>query len=148
MADDQATAEDRATADDRWRHMRIGEVAARTGLSLRTIRHYEVMGLAAPSARSKGGFRLYTAADVERLMVIRRMRPLDFSLDEMRDLLAITDRLAATEDPPEDEERRRLRERLDTYRKVVEARCETLRVHLETAEDFATALRRGLGPAV
>lgn len=56
-------------------HMQIGEVAARTELSLRTIRHYEETGLVTPSARSRGGFRLYTEADVARLMVVRRMKP-------------------------------------------------------------------------
>ncbi|UQA96345.1 MerR family transcriptional regulator [Streptomyces halobius] len=127
------------------RQMQIGEVAERTGLSLRTIRHYEEVGLVAPSARSKGGFRLYTEADVERLMVIRRMKPLDFSLEETRDLLEITDRIAATDDPPTGEERERLRERLDSYRKVADARCETLRAQLMAAEDFAATLRRRLG---
>ncbi|MEU6177504.1 MerR family transcriptional regulator [Streptomyces coeruleorubidus] len=126
------------------RQMQIGEVAERTGLSLRTIRHYEEVSLVIPSARSKGGFRLYTESDVERLMVIRRMKPLDFSLEEMRDLLDITDRLAATDDRPVGEELERLRERLDSYRKVADARCETLRARLEMAEDFATTLRRRL----
>ncbi|MDW4911274.1 MerR family transcriptional regulator [Streptomyces sp. ADMS] len=128
------------------RQMQIGEVAERTGLSLRTIRHYEEVGLVIPSARSKGGFRLYTESDVERLMVIRRMKPLDFSLEEMRDLLDITDRLAATEKRPVGEELERLQERLDSYRKVTDARCETLRARLEMAEDFATTLRRRLQP--
>ncbi|WP_149827382.1 MerR family transcriptional regulator [Streptomyces tailanensis] len=127
------------------RQMQIGEVAERTGLSLRTIRHYEEVGLVIPSARSKGGFRLYTEADVERLMVIRRMKPLDFSLEEMRDLLEITDRIADTDKPPAGEEMERLRERLDSYRKVADARCETLRAQLMAAEDFATTLRRRLG---
>ncbi|MFD1829968.1 MerR family transcriptional regulator [Streptomyces desertarenae] len=123
--------------------MQIGEVAERTGLSLRTIRHYEEVGLVVPSARTKGGFRLYTATDVDRLMVIRRMKPLDFSLEEMRDLLTITDRLSSAE-PLEDTERDRLRERLDTYRKVADARCEKLRAQLMAAEDFAATLRRRL----
>jgi DNA-binding transcriptional MerR regulator len=126
------------------RQMQIGEVAERTGLSLRTIRHYEDAGLVIPSARSKGGFRLYTEADVERLMVIRRMKPLDFSLEEMRDLLQVTDSIAATEDPPTGEVRERLLERLDSYRKVTEARCEALRAQLMAAEDFTTTLRRRL----
>jgi DNA-binding transcriptional MerR regulator len=126
------------------RQMQIGEVAERTGLSLRTIRHYEEVGLVTPSARSKGGFRLYTQADVERLMVIRRMKPLDFTLDEMRDLLEITDQIADLDAPPADEELTRLRERLDAYRKVADARCETLRARLEMAEDFAATLRRRL----
>ncbi|GAA2412171.1 MerR family transcriptional regulator [Streptomyces glaucosporus] len=125
------------------RRMQIGEVAERTGLSLRTIRHYEEVGLVVPSARSKGGFRLYTDSDVDRLMVIRRMKPLGFSLEEMRDLLRITDRLSSGEPLP-DAERERLRERLDAYRKVADARCETLRARLMAAEDFAATLRRQL----
>ncbi|AQS71108.1 MerR family transcriptional regulator [Streptomyces pactum] len=126
------------------RQMQIGEVAERTGLSLRTIRHYEEVGLVIPSTRSKGGFRLYTEADLERLMVIRRMKPLDFSLEEMRDLLDITDRLATPDGSPTGEERERLRERLDSYRKVADARCETLRARLTMAEDFAATLQRRL----
>ncbi|MGW0826104.1 MerR family transcriptional regulator [Streptomyces sp. NPDC002845] len=126
------------------RQMQIGEVAERTGLSLRTMRHYEEVGLVTPSARSKGGFRLYTEADVARLMVIRRMKPLDFSLEEMRDLLEITDRLSSTEDPPGGAEKERLRQRLIAYQKVADARCETLRARLAMAQDFAATLRSKL----
>ncbi|MEU3250858.1 MerR family transcriptional regulator [Streptomyces sp. NPDC006997] len=125
-------------------HMQIGEVAERTGLSLRTIRHYEEVGLVIPSARSKGGFRLYTESDVDRLMVIRRMKPLDFSLEEMRDLLEITDRLGVAGDKPGGEERERLRARLDSYRRVADERCESLRARLEMAEEFAGTLRQRL----
>jgi DNA-binding transcriptional MerR regulator len=74
--------------------LQIGEVAARTELSIKTIRHYDDVGLVTPSARSAGGFRLYTLGDVERLLTIRRMKPLGFTLDEMRDLLAALDTLA------------------------------------------------------
>ncbi|MBT2264408.1 MerR family transcriptional regulator, partial [Rhodococcus erythropolis] len=45
------------------------------------------VGLVTPTERSAGGFRLYTEADVQRLLVIRRMKPLGFTLDEMRQLL-------------------------------------------------------------
>ncbi|MFR9757949.1 MerR family transcriptional regulator [Streptomyces sp. TR06-5] len=128
--------------------MQIGEVAERTGLSLRTIRHYEEVELVVPSARSKGGFRLYTGADVERLMVIRRMKPLGFSLEEMRDLLEVTDRFSDEASGDRDErEHGRLRERLDAYRKIAEARCETLRAQLLAAEDFAGTLRKRLDGA-
>ena len=72
-------------------HLQIGEVAARTELSIKTIRHYDEVGLVAPSARSTGGFRLYTADDVARLLMIRRMKPLGFSLDDMRSLLDAQD---------------------------------------------------------
>ena len=76
--------------------MHIGELAERTGLSLRTLRHYDDVGLVSASARTEGGFRLYTDADFSRLMVIRRMKPLGFSLDEMAELLRVVDALGAS----------------------------------------------------
>src|SRR5699024_9206093 len=65
--------------------MKIGEVAERTELSIRSLRHYDELGLVSPSAHSPGGFRLYTETDVERLLLIRRMKPLGFSLERMTD---------------------------------------------------------------
>ncbi|MGK2853846.1 MAG: MerR family transcriptional regulator [Microbacteriaceae bacterium] len=73
--------------------LQIGDVATRTELSIKTIRHYDDVGLVTPSARSGGGFRLYTRSDVERLLAIRRMKPLSFTLDEMRELLGALDTL-------------------------------------------------------
>lgn len=118
------------------RHMQIGEVAERTGLSLRTIRYYGEVGLVAPSARSPGGFRLYTESDVERLLLIKRMKPLDFSLEEMAELLGMLDRPAAARAG----ERARLRDRLAMYEQAVQARCAALRDQLQTAEEFAAQL--------
>ncbi|MGY2744439.1 helix-turn-helix domain-containing protein [Arthrobacter sp. UYCu723] len=69
--------------------MHIGELAERTGLSLRTIRHYDEVGLLPATARTGGGFRVYTEDDFERLMVIKQMKPLGFSLEEMADILGI-----------------------------------------------------------
>ncbi|MFM9702806.1 MULTISPECIES: MerR family transcriptional regulator [Streptomyces] len=124
-------------------HMQIGEVAARTELSLRTIRHYEETGLVIPSARSQGGFRLYTEADVARLMVIRRMKPLGFSLDEMRDLLDATDRLDSGEQlPPAD--RDELLTRIRGFEQAAQRRVDDLRVQLARAEEFAATLAERL----
>ncbi len=81
----------RAVTDVGNADMQIGQVAARTELSIRTIRHYDDVGLVTPSARSTGGFRLYTESDIERLLVIRRMKPLEFTLTEMKDLLEAID---------------------------------------------------------
>lgn len=67
----------------RSRSMQIGEIAQRIDLSLRTLRHYDEVGLLRPSGRSEGGFRLYTEEDLDKLLVIRRMKPLGFSLEEM-----------------------------------------------------------------
>lgn len=117
--------------------MQIGEVADRTGLSLRTIRHYEEVGLVPPSARSKGGFRLYTEADVERLLLVRRMKPLDFTLEEMRDLLALLDQLDADDHP----RRAVLIDRLSMYHEVTTQRIDALRDQLTAAETFAGELR-------
>lgn len=69
--------------------MQIGQVAERTGLSLRTLRHYDEIGLVTPSARSAGGFRLYTEDDVSRLFVIRRMKPLGYSLEDMHGVMRL-----------------------------------------------------------
>lgn len=126
--------------------MQIGEVAARTELSLRTIRHYEETGLVIPSARSQGGFRLYTEADVARLMVIRRMKPLGFSLDEMRDLLAATDRLDSGDDVPA-EERDQLLDRVRHFEQAAQQRVVDLRTQLARAEEFAATLAARLPSA-
>lgn len=125
------------------KHMQIGEVAARTELSLRTIRHYEETGLVAPSARSQGGFRLYTETDVARLMVIRRMKPLGFTLDQMRDLLDATDRLDDGGELHPDE-REVLLQRVREYEQSAAQQVERLRVQLARAEDFAATLRARL----
>lgn len=119
----------------------IGEVAELTGLSLRTIRYYEHVGLLAPPARSSGGFRLYTAADVERLRLVKRMKPLEFTLEEMRGLLCLLDRLACgvarrIPRPGHDE----LLDRLSMYRDAAENRCATMREQLAEATDFARFL--------
>lgn len=120
------------------KHMQIGEVADRTGLSLRTIRHYEEVGLAPPTARSQGGFRLYTDDDVARLLVIKRMKPLDFSLEEMLDLLTILDRLQ--DDDTGEADRTELTKRLTVYRALVEERCAKIRARLADAEQFSAEL--------
>ncbi|WP_327712848.1 MerR family transcriptional regulator [Streptomyces sp. NBC_00464] len=125
------------------KHMQIGEVAARTELSLRTIRHYEETGLVVPSARSQGGFRLYTESDVQRLMVIRRMKPLGFTLDQMRDLLDATDRLDAGADLDAGE-REGLLDRVREYERAAAEQVTRLRIQLSRAEEFAGTLRARL----
>jgi DNA-binding transcriptional MerR regulator len=109
--------------------MQIGEVAERIGLSLRTIRYYEEVGLAAPSARSEGGFRLYVEDDVERLRVIMQMKPLGFSLEEMRELLELLDAGNAADQA-----------RMTAFREQAAERVATLRRQLRTAEEFAERL--------
>ena len=123
--------------------MQIGEVATRTELSLRTIRHYEETGLVVPSTRSQGGFRLYTETDVQRLMVIRRMKPLGFTLEQMRDLLEATDRLDA-DDQLTEAGREELIGRVLAFEQAAAERVADLRKQLGRAEDFAATLRTRL----
>lgn len=96
-----------APADD-TAVMHIGEVAARTELSLRSLRHWEEVGLLRPSGRTDGGFRLYTEADVERILVIRRMKPLGFTLDEMSATMRDLEALRNSDDGGPAEARERL----------------------------------------
>lgn len=118
--------------------MHIGDLAERTGLSHRTIRHYDEVGLLRPSGRSEGGFRLYTDTDLARLLVIRRMKPLGFSLEQMAELLAVVDALDRTDD---DAERARLRGELDAYVRDTELRRAKLEQQLGMADEFLGILR-------
>ena len=67
----------------------MGELAERTALSLRTIRHYDEVGLLHPSARTDGGFRVYSEDDYDRLLLIRQARSLGFGLEEIAEMLAV-----------------------------------------------------------
>ncbi|KZF02491.1 MerR family transcriptional regulator [Rhodococcus sp. EPR-157] len=124
--------------EDRDLHMQIGEVAQRTELSIRTVRHYDDVGLVTPSARSVGGFRLYTETDVERLLVIRRMKPLDFTLAEMKQLLESLDTLS---DGESDEDARASAAAFvrQCHAKAEES-CNNLRRQLAYAEELTELL--------
>lgn len=116
--------------------MRIGEVAERTSLSLRTLRHYDEVGLVAPSARTDGGFRLYTEADVARLLIIRRMKPLGYTLEEMRALLEVVNDLTASP------ENAALRSRFDVMLEEANVRREKLKRQSAMADEFVGQLER------
>ncbi|WP_105566751.1 MerR family transcriptional regulator [Microbacterium halophytorum] len=110
--------------------MHIGELAERTGLSLRTIRHYDEVGLVKPSGRSEGGFREYDASDLSRLMLIRRMKPLGYSLEQMADLLRVIDAREAGDTSPESEEA------LRQFREDAHERRTKLATQLAMADEF------------
>lgn len=120
------------------RTMHIGELADRAEMSLRTIRHYDEVDLLRPSGRTEGGFRLYTERDLERLLVIRRMKPLGFSLTEMRDLLDITDQLESGAD---ESVRVHLLERLQGFIENTAERRAKLERNLGWADEFSALLQ-------
>jgi len=78
------------------RALRIGEVAERTGLTPRTIRYYEEIGLLPSAERRKGEHRVYDETDVERLQELKRLRDLlNLSLDELKQLVEAEEARAA-----------------------------------------------------
>ena len=64
--------------------LRIGEIAARAGVTVRTLRHYDEIGLLKSTARNDAGYRLYSPADLERLTGIVALRATGLSLAEIR----------------------------------------------------------------
>jgi MerR family copper efflux transcriptional regulator len=131
--------EESMTATPRGDLMQIGQVAERTGLSLRTIRFYEENGLVVPTARSDGGFRLYSESDVARLEVVKSMKPLGFSLEEMQELLALLHDLQHASAG-----RSELLDRLRMFHEAATARVTALRDQLAVAESFAGDLAKHL----
>jgi DNA-binding transcriptional MerR regulator len=142
--------------------LRIQEVAAETGLTPRSIRYYEELGLLQPAARSAGSYRLYDESDLERLRFIRELRDdAGFSLAEIGRLLEdeaarIRDRerFRATGDPAEkaaivrdllgrvDRQVASLEHKASRLQEMIqaaEARCAHLRAHLVELEGGGTA---------
>jgi len=72
--------------------MKIGEVAKKTGVSLRTIRYYEELGLITPTDRSKGGFRLYGGDALSRIHIIQSLQELELSLKAIKALTTLKDK--------------------------------------------------------
>ena len=125
------------------RLLRIQEAAAEVGLTARSVRYYEELGLLRPAARSEGDYRLFDESDLERLRFIKGLRDeAGFSLAEIAQLLEDEaarerDREAydATLDP--DERRRILRGRIATFERqtaILQAKIDRLRAMVEQAQ--------------
>lgn len=71
--------------------LRIGELAAQTGFTAKTLRYYEDVGLLRPTRRSESGYRLYDEAAVERLLFIRRAQGVGLHLEDIGRILEISD---------------------------------------------------------
>lgn len=117
---------------------KIGQVADDTGMSIRTLRHYDELGIVSPSGRSAGGFRLYSDEDMQRILLIRRMKPLDFTLEEIGVFLRAVDTLASMAATPADKEH--ASQLIADVRSQTGERLEKLRTRVTYAEEFLTQL--------
>lgn len=114
---------------------KVGDIAARTGLTVRTLHHYEEIGLLRPSRRSDAGHRLYSDGDIARLQRIVSLRQLGFGLEAIRDCLSRPDF-----SPLELIERHRthLQEQMTLQQKLID-RLDGLAAHLRQGEEVSGA---------
>lgn len=135
------------TEDDVREHaggsMQIGEVAERTGLTPRTLRYWEEIGLLPPAERLEGGFRLYSQADVERLQrIVELKKLLGFSLTEIRRIVETEETLRALRarnkietDPAE------LRARIARAIEILQEQSALLTSHIEQMQSMRERYR-------
>jgi DNA-binding transcriptional MerR regulator len=114
-------------ARDGWK---VGELAGETGLTVRTLHHYDEIGLLKPSRRTRAGHRLYGEADVARLQQVTSLRQLGFPLEQIRDLL---DRRGVSPREVVGLHLARVREQIELQRTLCE-RLERIAKTLEAAE--------------
>lgn len=112
---------------------KVGELATETGLTVRTLHHYDEIGLLVPSERSAAGYRLYGEDDVRRLYRIVALRQIGLSLEEIKTSLG-------TDSDPRDTLRRHLGEierRIDLHERL-RARVQAILGALDGAKEPTT----------
>ena len=119
--------------------LKIGELAERVGLSLRTIRFYEEDGLVVPEGRTQGGFRLYSPTAVSRLELIKRMKPLGFTVEEMVEVLTTLDNIE--DEALDPQARAALTQQLDAHRERVETKAADLLTKAARGRELGRYLR-------
>ena len=120
---------------------RVGEIAERLGVSPRTIKYYEELGLIRPETRSPGGFRLYGKEGVEQLERILRMKSIGYSLAAIRELLATRE---AAQEADKITVISNTMERLKDREREVTERIQQMRKDLKQAEALREELRRDI----
>lgn len=120
---------------------RVGEVAENLGVSPRTIKYYEEIGLVEPEERSPGGFRLYGEREVERLGRILKMKSMGYSLAAIREILTVRD---AAQEADKVTVLRTATEHLREREREVEERIRRMREDLKKAETLRQDLQRDI----
>ena len=134
------------SAQAQERSYRIGEAADRVGVTTRTIRYYEELGLLGTAARTKGAPRIYTASDITRLEELIRLRDLlGLTLEEMIGLAEAEEARAALRDQWEETVSDRARGRiLEAAVPVIERQLELVRGRQQRLAEFADELAEKL----
>ncbi|BBA98939.1 putative MerR family transcriptional regulator [Actinacidiphila reveromycinica] len=120
--------------------MRIGELASRAGVSVRSVRYYEEQGLLA-STRSSGGQRRYTGHDVERVAFIQRLYAGGLSSRTILELLPCVDAPSEANSEAALERMAQERDRLSAHIAELEQTRASLDTLIETARDYREQLR-------
>lgn len=81
---------DDPTSFEESKLLKIGDVAKKTGITLRTLRYYEELKLIEPDNRTPGNFRLYHSNVIQRVQFINSLKKLDFTLEQIREILGGT----------------------------------------------------------
>jgi MerR family transcriptional regulator, repressor of the yfmOP operon len=134
------------TAQTQERTYRIGEAAERVGVTTRTIRYYEELGLLGAAARTKGAHRIYTESDITRLEELIRLRDLlGLTLEELVGLAEAEEARAALRDQWEasasDRERARI---VEAAIPLIERQLELVRGRQQRLSEFADQLSEKL----
>src|SRR5829696_5066028 len=108
----------------------VGAVAALTGVSVRTLHHYDHIGLVVPSVRTPAGYRGYTDADIERLHLVLVYRSIGMPLDEIRTLL--------------DDSSADVLEHLRRQHSLLQEQAERLQYTIKAVEELMNAHRKGI----
>jgi len=117
----------------RFEALKVGELAKRTRLTVRTLHHYDEIGVLKPSLHTESGHRLYTAGDVTRLQQVTSLRQLGFSLEEVRDCL---DRPGCSPLEVIDLHVARLRKQIDLQQRLCD-RLAAIATHLRAAAEVS-----------
>ncbi len=117
-------------------HMQISDLAETLGITSRTIRLYEKIGLVEPSKRTEGGVRYYEKSDLKRFKFVLRLKALGLTLDEMKELAELYNR----EDRVPDKIMPRLTELLDTHLNSIKERISTLQRLEKDISEYRTRI--------
>ncbi|UPW09696.1 MerR family transcriptional regulator [Gordonia terrae] len=123
-------SEEKRTESDNVRDLPVGVVAGLVGVSVRTLHHYDQIGLVVPSGRTPAGYRVYDDTDVERLHQVLTYRELGFSLEQIATLL---------DDPDADP-----LSHLHTQREILTGRIDRLLRMVAALEEMMNAKKKGI----